>query len=207
MNQSPVPELRIRYQSIGSLVPYSRNARTHSKHQIRQIAESMKLFGFTNPILIDNHNTIIAWYGRVAAAKLLGIKEIPTVRLESLSDDQIRAYLFADNRLAEKAGWEKSILAIELQHLMALDIDFDVTVTGFEIPEIDFIIEGAKEGTKSDKDDDVAGLGSGPATTRLGDVWTLGKHRYQPVRANLNSNLLSSKEYRSMNSRVLFTDA
>ena len=133
-------------------MPYSSNARTHSKQQIRKIAESIKNFGFTTPVLIDRTNTIIAGHGRVAAAKLLGMDQVPTIRLEKLSQEQIRAYVIADNRLAEIAGWDKSILAIELQNLLTTDGDFDVTVTGFEIPEIDLILEEAR-GQQRDRDD------------------------------------------------------
>src|ERR1700733_12527858 len=98
------------YQPVSALVPYPSNARTHSKRQIRQIAASITTFGFTNPVLIDRNNTIIAGHGRVAAAKRLGMDRVPTIRLEGLSDDEIRAYVMADNRLAEKAGWDQSIL-------------------------------------------------------------------------------------------------
>jgi ParB-like chromosome segregation protein Spo0J len=133
-------DLQIRYQPWSALQPNPHNSRTHSKRQIRQIADSMKAFGFTNPILLDESNTIIAGHGRVEAAKLLGLAQVPTIRLENLSPEQIRAYVIADNRLAEKAGWDKAILAIELQHLLTIDSEFDVTVTGFEIPEIDLLL-------------------------------------------------------------------
>ena len=168
--------LTIRYQPIDGLVPYKRNARTHSKQQIRQIAESIRTFGFTNPILVDAENTIIAGHGRVEAAKQLGMKEVPTIRLDDLSEDQIRAYILADNRLAENAGWDESILAIELQHLLSIDCgDFDVTVTGFEVPEIDLILEQAE--AKPDLDDEFEPAVAGPPVTRAGDLWLLGKHR------------------------------
>jgi ParB-like chromosome segregation protein Spo0J len=121
-------ELAIVYQPVDALTPYPSNARTHSKRQIQQIAASINKFGFTNPVLIDGNKTIVAGHGRVEAAKLLGMDEIPTIRLEGLTTDQIRAYIIADNRLAEKAGWDYSILAIELQHLLIIDSDLDVTV-------------------------------------------------------------------------------
>src|SRR5665213_294795 len=131
MQKNKPVELTLTYLPIDALTPYSRNARTHSKPQIRQIAVSMQTFGFTNPVLIAGNNTIIAGHGRVEAAKLLGMDQVPTIRLENLTEDQIRAYVIADNRLAEKAGWDHSILSIELQHLLTLDGDFDVTITGF----------------------------------------------------------------------------
>jgi hypothetical protein len=166
--------LSITYVAIDSLCPYPRNARTHSKHQVRQIAASIKNFGFTNPVLTDNSNTIIAGHGRVAAAKLLGMTEVPTIRLDSLTPDQIRAYIIADNRLAEKAGWDKEILSIELQHLMTID-DFDVTITGFEIPEIDLLLQ--EPGEEEDAAEQTEADLKGPLVTRLGDLWKLGKHR------------------------------
>ena len=110
-------KLTITYKPIATLKANPRNSRTHSKRQIRQIAESIRLFGFNNPVLIDKHNRIVAGHGRVAAAKLLGLTEVPTICLEDLTEDQIRAYMLADNKLVENAGWDKSILAIELQHL------------------------------------------------------------------------------------------
>ncbi len=118
---------------------------------------------------------IIAGHGRVEAAKLLGIDQVPTVRLEGLTEDQIRAYVIADNRLAEKAGWDNEILAIELQHLSALDITLDVTVTGFEIPEIDLIVQEIS--ARQNKHEIVEIDQSGPAVTRFGDLWQLGKHK------------------------------
>jgi len=160
------------------LMPNPHNARTHNRHQRRQIAASIRAFGFTNPVLIDSRNVIIAGHGRVEAAKLLGIDQVPTVRLEGLTEDQIRAYVIADNRLAEKAGWDKEILAIELQHLNTLDLNFDITTTGFEIPEIDQIFEEVRTKTaKDDKDEVFEADRNGPAVAQPGDLWQLGKHR------------------------------
>ena len=175
MKAKEYPPLLILYQEIDQLKPFTQNARTHSKHQIRQIAESIRVFSFTQPILIDNENRIIAGHGRVEAAKLLGMTQVPTIRLESLSDDQIRAYVIADNKLAENAGWDNSILAIELQHLLTLDCaDFDVTITGFEVAEIDLILQ---EAAQEDPDDIIEPVNAGAAITKPGDLWLLGKHR------------------------------
>jgi len=168
-------ELAIAYRSIETLSANPHNARTHSKHQIRQIADSLKAFGFTNPVLIDDKSTIIAGHGRVEAAKLLGIALVPTIRLENLSPNQIRAYVIADNRLAENAGWDKSILAIELQHLITIENDLEVTITGFEIPEIDLILQEASG--KPDSDDLFDTDETDSAVTQSGDLWLLGKHR------------------------------
>jgi len=165
----------VREVSIGDLGANPGNARTHSKSQIRQIAASIKQFGFTNPVLVDRDNMIVAGHGRVAAAKLLGLSRVPTICLENLSRDQIRAYVLADNRLAEKAGWDKEILSIELQHLLTIEADFDVTVTGFEIPEIDLLL--AEPSEQPDKDDLFEVSDASDTITRLGDVWQLGRHR------------------------------
>ncbi len=134
------PTLSIIYQAVEALKPRSTNPRTHSKKQIGQIASAIRRFGFTNPVLIDDANGIIAGHGRVEAAKALGLDQVPTVHLSAMSEAEIRAYVIADNRLAENAGWDRELLGLELQYLTDLDIDFDVTVTGFELPEIDILI-------------------------------------------------------------------
>lgn len=120
---------------VASLRPWSRNARTHSKKQVRQIAESIGCFGFTNPVLIDGDDTILAGHGRVAAAKLLEMETVPCLRLDKMTASEKRAYVLADNKLALNAGWDEQILAEELKGLLALDLDFDIGVTGFSIPE------------------------------------------------------------------------
>lgn len=167
-------ELAVVYQEIQHLVPYPRNARTHSKRQIRQIADSIGAFGFTNPVLVDRSWTIVAGHGRVAAAKLLGMKKVPTICLESLSADQIRAYILADNKLASAAGWDNAILATELQHLTSIDLGFDLSITGFEIGEIDLILQESK--AEEDEEEPVE-ISRGPTITKVGDVWLLGSHR------------------------------
>ena len=167
------PELAVEYQETERLVPYGRNARTHSSRQIQQIADSINAFGFTNPVLTDSKRRIVAGHGRVQAAKLLGMKKVPTIRLENLSEDQIRAYILADNKLAEKAGWDNAILAIELQHLTSVDLGFDVTLTGFEVPEIDLILQEASE----PPGEEPVEINTGPAITKPGDLWLLGNHR------------------------------
>lgn len=169
------PQLRVVNQPIANLHAYRGNARIHSKRQIRQIADSIAAFGFTNPILVDRHNTIIAGHGRWRAAQLLGITMVPTICLENLTEDQVRAYILADNRLAEKAGWDKSILAIEFKYLLEIDLGFDLTVTGFEDAEIDLTIqEGSETGTEAETLEPVP---PGPAVTQPGDLWQLDKHR------------------------------
>ena len=120
---------------IDSLIPYANNARTHSKKQVRQIADSIRRFGFCNPVLIADDHTIIAGHGRVEAAKLIGLTEVPVRKLSHLSRDEVRAYILADNKLAENAGWDRDLLAIEMQGL--IDLDFDIEDLGFSTTEID----------------------------------------------------------------------
>ena len=167
----------IEERSIESLKPYARNARTHSKKQIKQIAASIERFGFTNPVLIGDDESIIAGHGRVEAAKLLGRKTVPTLKLSHLNDSERRAYILADNKLALNAGWDNELLAIELQGLLA--DDFDLELTGFNIAEIDFIIEDAESANPqaSDPADDAVPQSEGPAVTRMGDLWLLGRHK------------------------------
>jgi DNA modification methylase len=167
-------ELLMVYQEIRNLKPYPRNARTHSRRQIQQIADSITAFGFTNPVLVDGSHTIVAGHGRVRAAQLLGMQKVPTICLEKLSPDQIRAYILADNKLAENAGWDNAILAIELQHLTAIDLGFDVALTGFEIAEIDLILQESKKNEIQEESIEVA---AGPAVTKSGDLWLLDRHR------------------------------
>ena len=169
--------LAITYRDVAELKPYSRNARTHSRAQIKQIAQSIDKFGFTNPILIDDEDQIIAGHGRAAAAKLLGATDVPTVRLSHLSAAEKRAYILADNRLAEKAGWDREILAIELQGL--IDLDFEVELTGFQMGEIDVILDEAEEAKRdaSGPENDIPDPLPGPTISRSGDLWILGAHR------------------------------
>jgi ParB-like chromosome segregation protein Spo0J len=125
-----------------SLRPAQRNARTHSKKQIRQIADSLARFGVINPVIADDQGRIVAGHARAEAAKLLGLKQVPVIRLSHLNETEIRAYMLADNKLAERAGWDRELLAIELEQLqIALpEIGLDVGITGFEPGEIDSII-------------------------------------------------------------------
>jgi DNA modification methylase len=170
-----VNQLTVTYEDIKNLVPYSRNSRTHSARQVHQIADSIRTFGFTNPVLINRSRMIVAGHGRVQAAKLLAIRKVPTICLDNLTEDQVRAYILADNKLAEKAGWDHSILAIELQHLSSLDLDFDVSVTGFEVGEIDLILQEAA--AQEETEEEPVELSVGPAVTKPGDIWLLGDHR------------------------------
>ena len=164
-------------RDIASLKPYARNARTHSKKQVKQIAASIERFGFTNPVLVSDEGEIIAGHGRVEAVKLLGWKRVPTLALSHLSEEERRAYVLADNKLALNAGWDKEILAIELQALV--DCDFDIEVTGFSLAEVDFALVDAREADPGagDAPEDAMPDHQGDPVTRAGDIWQLGRHR------------------------------
>src|SRR5260370_638312 len=166
--------LSIIYRKISDLKPYPRNARTHSRKQVKQIAAAIMGFGFNNPVLIDESDQIIAGHGRVEAAKLLGLTEVPTVQIAHLSATQKRAYILADNRLAEKAGWDQEILAVELQGLLA--DGFEVVLTGFEAPEIDVILDAAAD-SKSDRHGDDNVPSPRPPLTHTCDLSRLDAQR------------------------------
>jgi DNA modification methylase len=202
---SSLTDRRIEIIAVGELAPYRNNARTHSKKQIRQIADSIRRFGFTNPVLIDDGGQIIAGHGRVEAAKLLGLAAVPAIRLSHLSEVEKRAYILADNRLAEKAGWDKEILAIELQAL--IDLDFEVELTGFEASYVDTVLDDAAEANgeppgPEDEIPDPPGLGA--AVSRSGDLWVLGPHRL------LCGNALDPASYEALMAggpaEMVFTD-
>jgi ParB-like chromosome segregation protein Spo0J len=133
----------IEMRRISSLKPYAGNARTHSKRQIRQIADSIQRFGFTNPVLVSDDDEIMAGHGRVMAARELGLASVPTLKLSHLSAAERRAYVLADNKLALNAGWDNEILATELQGL--IDIDFDISLTGLSLAEVDFVVDQVGE--------------------------------------------------------------
>ena len=174
---------------IARLKPHDKQARTHSTHQIRKIASSIERFGFVNPVLVDADNGVIAGHGRIEAAKTLGWTEVPTLRVDHLSDAEKRAYILADNRLAEDARWDPEILAIELQGL--IDMDFSVELTGFELAEVDQIIEVQSAAKSGDPDiaDDVPPLpDDGAIVSRVGDLWELGSHRVLCADATVGSS-------------------
>lgn len=135
--------LTIKYLSPDKLIPYVNNSRTHSESQITQVAASIKEFGFTNPILLDEDNGVIAGHGRLLAAKKLGLDSVPTVKLENLTDAQRKAYIIADNKLATNAGWDVDLLSLEMQNLK--ELDFDLGITGFELEEINALLRSSDE--------------------------------------------------------------
>jgi DNA modification methylase len=167
----------IEFMGIAALKPWPRNARTHSKKQIRQIADSILQFGFTCPVLIDHDNIILAGHGRVEAAKLLGMQKLPCIRLSQLTKEQKRAYVLADNKLTLNAGWDEELLAKELKELLAIDLDFDLGITGFSIAEIDSLIDGLDFEEAGDPEEDQLPKDNATPRCRLGDIWQLGPHR------------------------------
>jgi hypothetical protein len=178
MRQQPTdvdsPTLRplsVTYRATRTLKPDPRNARTHSKRQVEQIIASIREFGFTNPILLDPEGVLIAGHGRLLAAKSMGMAEVPTIELVGLNDAQKRALRLADNKIALGAGWDLDLLKVELAELSALDLDLDLTVTGFCTGELDVLLGG-----NEDPDDD--GIPPAPANprTRRGDIWILSEH-------------------------------
>lgn len=166
--------LAVSQMPIGALKPYPRNARTHSKKQIGQVAESIRSFGFNVPVLVDEENTVLAGHARLAAAKLLGLESVPCVRLAHMSKAEKKAFILADNQLALNAGWDEEILSLELKELALLDKDFTLDVTGFSIAEIDGLLEIEEAGNpKDDRLPEIPAV----AVTRPGDLWILGPHR------------------------------
>jgi DNA modification methylase len=155
-----------------------RKTRTHSKGQIRQIADSILHLGFINPIVIDQRGKIIAGHARFEAAKLLSLKRIPVIRVEHLSEAELRAYSLADNKLAETSGYDREVLAVELEELQVLlpEIGLDLSITGFDPGEVDALLLDHGDDRPNPADDGVE-MTNGPAVSRVGDLFTLGKHR------------------------------
>jgi len=166
----------VRLTPTSSLVPARSNAKVHTKKQIQQLANSISTFGFINPILVDGNGTVVAGHGRLEAAKHLGLENVPTLCIDHLSPEALRAYRIADNRLAELANWDNETLAIELQDLQARDLDFDISMTGFETPEIDLMIQSLAQ--EPDPLDEIPKINEhAPVISRTGDLWLLGEHR------------------------------
>jgi DNA modification methylase len=198
-----ISALKIKYRDPSQLRPRARNPRTHTAKQIKQIAASIKAFGFISPILIDGADGIIAGHGRAEAAKLIGMSDVPTVRVDHLTPTQIRAYIIADNKLAENAGWDRKVLTLELQEL-SVELDFDVTVAGFETAEIDLLINELNEDTADDADEVPEIDRSVPAVSRPGDRWRIGDHFLlcgDALKKDSYVNLLGVKK-----AQMVFTD-
>lgn len=164
-------------RKVDDLIPYARNARTHSAEQINKLVSSIREFGFINPVIISEDGGILAGHGRVMAAQKMGLKEVPCVVETHLSDTQRRAYILADNRLALDAGWDEEMLRIEMEELQSLD--FDMELTGFDDNELsEYMKEMDKESPSDNSDDEEVNVEEdGEPVTQDGDIWLLGEHR------------------------------
>jgi DNA modification methylase len=169
-------QLEIVYRRIEDLVPDPANARVHQKSQISQLARSIKTFGFNIPIVVDAGLKVIAGHGRIAACRQLGWSEVPTICLDHLSEVEAQAFAIADNRLTELSSWDDALLGEQLKLLSELDLTFDLEVTGFTVPEIDLRIQDL-ETVAAASAEIVPPVEAGPAVTRSGDIWILGRHR------------------------------
>ena len=159
--------------SVETLIPYAKNARTHSDEQVAQIAGSIREFGFNNPVLVDKDNTIIAGHGRVLAARKLGLTDVPVIVLDHLTESQRKAYVLADNRIALNSGWDISMLSVELQDLKD---DIDLSLLGFDPKELDELLNPIVENERLTDEDAVPEVPVEPKT-KLGDIYILGNHR------------------------------
>ena len=167
----------VAYLPIGSIVPDPSNPRKHSLKQIRAIANSIEAFGFNAPILVDNGNRVVAGHGRLEAAQLLGLAEVPVIRLEHLSEQQAKAYMLADNKLTDRSSWDDRKVAIVLKELSDIALDFEIEATGFEAPEIDLRIQSLEPPDESTDSADEFEATHGPPVSRPDDLWILGGHR------------------------------
>jgi ParB-like chromosome segregation protein Spo0J len=166
---------KIEHWPIDKLIPYARNARTHSEAQIAQIAASIAEFGFVNPCLVGADGVLVAGHGRLAAAQKLGLATVPVVVLDHLTPTQRRALVIADNRIAENAGWDESMLRVELE---ALQLEgFDLDITGFDADALDDLLAGDETTNEGQTDEDAAPEVSETTVSRPGDVWICGEHR------------------------------
>lgn len=194
---------KIHWMKVEDLRPNPRNARTHNRKQRRAMTASIRRLGFISPLIIDKNGVVIAGNARLEAVKEMGIDELPVIPIDHLNDDEIRAFALADNQLAAMAGWDDEILAIELQYLV--EVSFELDVTGFEAPKIDMLIEKQLAGPGSNLADVVPDVGTNaPAVSRLGDVWCLDKHRLMcgDATSPMNMRVLMGRE----KARLVFTD-
>ena len=168
--------LAIAHRLISELKLNPKNPRVHSRKQIEQLARSMVTFGFIVPVIVDGEDNVVAGHGRILACQRLGWTEVPTIRIEHLTREQLQAFTIADNKLTDNSSWDDQLLAEQLKTLSELELDFDVEVTGFEMGEIDFLVEGLGDGL-DDKADQLPTEVTGAPVTNVGDLWFLGRHR------------------------------
>lgn len=160
---------------VSELIPYVNNARTHSQEQVNKLRSSLREFGFVNPVIIDQDKNVIAGHGRLMAAKEEGITEVPCVLVDYLTEAQKKAYILADNRYAQDAGWDEELLRLEIEALEGMD--FDVSLTGFNEDEISDLFAGADTSDTQDDDFDLSDALEKAAFVEKGDVWVVGRHR------------------------------
>jgi DNA modification methylase len=200
--QSVLVDGRIEFKLISALKPDPKNTRVHSKAQLKQIAESIRIFGFIVPVLVDPNDQLFAGHGRVLAAQSLGVKKVPVICVDHLTPEQIRAFAIADNRLTENARWDEKLLAVQLKELSELNLDFSIEVTGFSMAEIDLRIESLNEPAEEDPAD--LQPAPGIAVSKLGDGWIMGKHKA------VCGNSLEERVYESLMGKkragIVFTD-
>ncbi|MBU0554951.1 MAG: ParB N-terminal domain-containing protein [Alphaproteobacteria bacterium] len=170
-----IRSLKVELRPVTAVRPSPRNARTHSEKQITQIASSIRQFGFTNPIIVDDEGVIVAGHGRYAAAKLLMLPDVPVVPIADLSPAELRAYALADNRIAQNAGWDEDVLRIEFEELHSLDLSFDLEITGFSTTEIDQLMVMTPQDAKLEKMPQIDKRQT--CGVERGDLWVLGNHR------------------------------
>jgi ParB-like nuclease family protein len=177
--ESNTTALSIVYRNVGELKIDPRNPRRHSKKQVKQIARSIQTFGFTVPLILDENLRVISGHGRLAAARLLGIDQVPTICVAHLNEAQIRAFQIADNQLTDNSNWDKKLLSKQLQNLTDLKLDFSIESTGFELPQIELLIANTESVRKkvSTKSESFSDSEPFVAVTRPGDLWALGRHR------------------------------
>jgi DNA modification methylase len=180
-------------RDIDLLKPDPKNARRHTPKQIRLIGDSIVSFGFNVPILVSADLHVIAGHGRLAAARELGLREVPTIMLDHLTEAQLRAFMIADNRLSELSSWDEKLLGRELKELSDLNLDFSLELTGFDMGKVELLIEGIDEpeGERT-LEDETSPATNGPAVSRKGDLWLLGKHRL------LCGDALQPENYRTL---------
>ena len=193
--------MEIIYKKVQELIPYVNNSRTHSEEQVNQICASINEFGFTNPLLIDEKDSIIAGHGRLMASKKLGMEEVPCIVLEGLTEAQKKAYIIADNKMALNAGWDEELLKIELENLK--ELDFDLELTGFNVDELDDILGKNEEEVEIVEDDFEVELPEEPKA-KLGDIYQLGNHRLMCGDSTSEEDV--SKLMNGVKADMVFTD-
>jgi len=173
-------KLQVEYRFVDTLIPYARNARTHSDEQVAQIAASISEFGFNNPVLVDGHKGVIAGHGRILAARKLNLSSVPVIELSHLSETQKRAFILAENKLTERGGWDTELLSVELADLQ--EAGFDLELTGFDDAELKGFLDDETEvpfaePKESSVNDETSIEIPSKCISRLGDVWKIGEHR------------------------------